>query len=117
MAVLPNLHASLRLVRIHIEGDGKFRRSVETTFKVIGFEVSKGKCLPITPAGSFAPEPGFHYALLDTDDKSYFDLLVQRSYSSFKDWLAPIWAEFDAESPPPPEPKQRSIPGGPRPWR
>ncbi|MDM0002205.1 hypothetical protein QTI24_26610 [Variovorax sp. J22P240] len=89
---LPNLHTSLKLVRARLEGEGQFRRVVEETFKVVGFEVLDGKCLPVTPTGSFAPEDGYLYALLDTDDKNYFDLLTRVQYSSYKEWVAPLWA-------------------------
>lgn len=125
MTVLPNLLTTLKIIRAHIEGEGNMAKTVDDEFVLVGYEYEDGNCTPITPTGRLTLRPGYVYALLNTVDKSYTDIETGQVYREYKQWIAPLWSEFDQANPPepparpPPSAKAKSsdLIGDPKAWR
>ncbi|RYH63159.1 MAG: hypothetical protein EON54_08635 [Alcaligenaceae bacterium] len=116
---LPNPHAALSVVRVRIVGEGKLAKAVSESYRVIGFQIDGEKATPITPLGLLVMDANYIYALVDKDDKSHTDLKTRVVHKDYKDWIAPLWAEFDlpaVTTAATAEVTERKS-SGPQPWR
>lgn len=95
--VIANMCGHLKLFE-YVENDRPELAGAERTLDVVAWLPSdKGnRLIPITVCGVPLTAPGVHYALLNTEDKSYTTLDGQR-FADFKSWRG-SWAHTAAQA-------------------
>lgn len=90
--VLPNSYSQFKFLEVRIVGIDK--AAIVNSLDILGWLVHDGRSVPITVFGVHEPKAGWHYAILNMEDKTHTEL-DGTQYADYKSFMAPKWEAYE----------------------